>query len=134
MASAAPSLQFPERDPASRRGVGLLALGGVLGAIATSSCCIVPLVLFSLGATGAWVGNLGALAAYQPYFIPLTLAFLGVGFYLVYRRSEVVCVDESSCARPLSQRLVKTALWSATVLTALALAFPYIGPWLLGVE
>ena len=45
------------------RGAGFLALGGILGAIAASSCCIVPLVLFSLGATGAWVGNLGALAA-----------------------------------------------------------------------
>ena len=112
----------------------MLAIGGVLGAIATSSCCIVPLVLFSLGATGAWVGNLGALAAYQPYFIPLTFAFLGIGFYLVYRRPEAVCVDKEACARPLSQRFVKAALWSATVLTAFALAFPYVGPRLLGVE
>ena len=118
-------MQLLQRDAASGRGAGLLALGGILGAIATSSCCIVPLVLFSLGATGAWVGNLGALASCQPCFIPLTLAFLGTGFYLVYRRPQAVCVDEESCARPLPQRLVKTGLWSATVLTAAALAFPY---------
>lgn len=30
----------------------LLAGGSVLGAVAMSSCCIVPLALFSLGVTG----------------------------------------------------------------------------------
>ena len=97
------------------RGAGFLALGGILGAIAASSCCIVPLVLFSLGATGAWVGNLGALAAYQPYFIPLTLGFLGVGFYLVYRKPQAVCVDEVACARPMPKRFVKAGLWLSLI-------------------
>lgn len=39
-----------------------IAAGGILGAIAASSCCILPLVLFSLGIGGAWIGNLTALA------------------------------------------------------------------------
>ncbi len=116
------------------RGAGLLAVGGIFGALAASSCCIVPLALFSLGATGAWVGNLSALAAYQPYFIPLTLAFLGAGFYLVYRKPKAVCADELACARPMPKRLVKVGLWSATALTVAVLAFPYVGPWLLGME
>ncbi len=126
------SLSEGGTEPA--RGAGLLAAGGILGAIAASSCCIVPLVFFSLGASGAWVGNLAGFAAYQPYFIPPTLVFLGVGFYLVYRKPKAVCTDEVACARPLSQRLVKTGLWGATLLIAAALAFPYVGPWLLGVE
>jgi mercuric ion transport protein len=45
----------------------LVAAGGVLGAFAASSCCIAPLALFSLGISGAWIGNLTALAPYQPY-------------------------------------------------------------------
>src|SRR6266851_5223734 len=57
----------------------LLAAGGVLGALAASSCCIVPLVLFSLGVSGAWIGNLTRLAPYQPYFIAATAACLGYG-------------------------------------------------------
>ncbi len=74
-------------DQAKRRlGTRLLATGGVLGALAASSCCIVPLVLFTLGVGGAWIGNLTALAPYQPLFAALTLGFLGAGFYLVYRR------------------------------------------------
>src|SRR5215472_4108367 len=45
----------------------LLAAGGVIGALATSSCCVVPLVLFGLGVSGAWIANLTQLAPYQPY-------------------------------------------------------------------
>jgi mercuric ion transport protein len=54
----------------------LVAAGGVLGALAASSCCILPLVLFGLGVSGAWIGNLTRLAPYQPYFIVATAAAL----------------------------------------------------------
>ena len=43
--------------------------GSVLGAVAMSSCCILPLALFSLGVTGAWIGNLTALYPYKLYFL-----------------------------------------------------------------
>ena len=56
-------------DAAIGRTQKLVAAGGILGAIAASSCCIAPLVLFSLGISGAWIGNLTALAPYQPYFV-----------------------------------------------------------------
>jgi MerT mercuric transport protein len=58
-----------QRDDPGATAMRLTALGGILGAIAASSCCIAPLVLFSLGISGAWIGNLTALAPYQPYFI-----------------------------------------------------------------
>ena len=35
-----------------RRWGGLIAAGGLLGALAASSCCILPLVLFGLGVSG----------------------------------------------------------------------------------
>lgn len=44
----------------------LVAAGGVLGALAAASCCIIPLILFSLGIGGAWIGNLTALAPTSP--------------------------------------------------------------------
>src|SRR6202045_4410489 len=78
----------------------LVAAGGILGAIAASSCCVAPLVLFSLGSSGAWIGNLTALAPYQPYFIAATLACLGYGYWLVYRRQKIACA-EGAWARPL---------------------------------
>ncbi len=110
---------------------GLMAVGGVLGALAASSCCIVPLGLFSVGATGAWIGNLTALAPYQPVFVVVTLGFLAAGFWMVYGKPKAACAEGASCARPPSDRLVKVALWSATVLVGAALAFPYVAPRLL---
>lgn len=114
------------------RKTWLAVVGGILGAIAASSCCILPLVLFSLGAGGAWIGNLTALAPYQPIFVVITLGFLGYGYWLVYRKPKAVCVDEAACARPLPGRIVKLALWLATALVAAAIAFPYAAPILLG--
>ncbi len=111
----------------------LFAVGGVLGAIAASSCCVVPLALFSLGVSGAWIGNLTALAPYQPIFVVITLGFLGAGYWMVYRTPKVECAEGSKCARPAPRRVVKITLWGATVLVAAAMAFPYVAPLLLGV-
>ncbi len=106
--------------------------GGVLGAFAASSCCTLPLVLFSLGIGGAWIGNLTALAPYQPILVAITLGFLGYGYWLVYRKPKAAYADGSACARPLANRIVKLALWLATALVAAAIAFPYAAPTLLG--
>jgi mercuric ion transport protein len=110
-----------------------LAAGGVLGALASSSCCILPVALFSLGASGAWLGNLSALSPYQPLFVAVTLGFLASGFWLAYRRPNAACDGSAACARPPSGGIVNVALWSATLLVAAALAFPYLAPALLGV-
>ena len=117
----------------SRVTVGLVALGGVFGAIAASSCCLVPLALFGLGLGGAWMGNLAALSPYQPIFIAATVACLATGYWMVYRKPDAACDDDPSCGRPGSRRWVLVALWSATGLVIAAAAFPYIGPGLLGV-
>src|SRR5260370_13901509 len=76
----------------------LLTGGGVLGALAASSCCVVPLALFGLGVSGAWIGNLTQLAPYQPYFIAATAACLGGGYWLLYRSRKIACPDEQICA------------------------------------
>src|ERR1700731_2840320 len=85
MTSRAESETYPARPKADRTAMQpiqkLLTIGGVLGALAASSCCIVPLALFGLGVSGAWIGNLTRLAPYQPYFIAATLAFLGYGYW-----------------------------------------------------
>ncbi len=114
--------------PDSRRRQGLMAAGGLLGAFAASSCCILPLALFGLGVSGAWIGNFTRLAAYQPYFIAATLAFLGYGYWLVYRSSTRACADGEACARRLPNRIVKTSLILATILVVAALGLDFIAP------
>jgi mercuric ion transport protein len=112
----------------NRRRQTLMAAGGILGALAASSCCILPLALFGLGVSGAWIGNFTRLAPYQPYFLTATLAFLGYGYWLVYRSSTRACADGAACARPLSNRIVKTSLILATILVVAALGFDFIAP------
>lgn len=122
----------PQDTSAQRSGhQGLLALGGLLGALAASSCCVLPLVLFSLGISGAWLGNLASLAPYQWIFVTFTLACLAAGFYFVYRRPAVRCADHAACAHPLPNRFTKIALWIATVVVLSALLFPFVAPVLL---
>lgn len=127
IASANPSVS--ERGEIARQR--LVAAGGILGALAASSCCIVPLVLFSLGIGGAWIGNLTALAPYKPFFVAGTTGLLGYGFYLVYWKPRRACADAAACARPIPSRIVQLALWIATVIVVSAFAFDYIAPLLL---
>lgn len=118
------------RDDGARKTI--FASGGVLGAIALSSCCILPLTLVSIGVTGAWIGNLAALYPYKPYFLIPTAGFLAGGFYLIYRTPKAeACEADDACAARIPDRFNKVALWSATTLTLAALAFPYYAPLLL---
>ena len=119
-----------QADPmaTNRRWQRLMAAGGLFGALAASSCCILPLALFTLGVSGAWIGNFTRLAAYQPYFLAATLACLGCGYWLVYRSSTRACADGGACARPLPNRIVKTSLILATILLVAALGLDFIAP------
>lgn len=108
-----------------------LAAGGVLGAIAASSCCILPLLFVSVGLTGTWIGGLSALAPYKPLVVTATLGVLGYGYYLVYWKTEEACAPDQACARRVSNRIVKLLIWVATMVVLLAASFDYIAPLLL---
>ena len=118
----------PRQDDAGTR---LAAAGGVLGAVAMSSCCILPLVLFSLGATGSWIARMGAMYQYKWYIFAFAAASLGYGYFKVYRQSAPGCAD-AACARPVDRRILKISLWSATLIVAASLFFPYASPYVLG--
>ena len=110
----------------------LLSVGGIVAALGAATCCVLPFALFFAGISGAWIGNLTALGAYQPIFLGVAVAFLAAGFWRVYRRPRAACA-EGECGTPSSNRLAKTALWLATVLIGLAVLFPYLAPLFLEV-
>lgn len=106
---------------------GLLATGSVTGSVLTSflaaSCCVVPMSLAALGASSTLAPGLNALSPYYPFFLAATIAFLAAGCWSVYRTPKVpaACVDGSYCARPVSGRVARIALWAATALTVYSL-------------
>ena len=71
------------------------AAGGVIGAVLASSCCIAPLLLLTLGVSGAWIGNLTALEPYKPVFLGVALVFIGLGFRQVYFKQKPACEEGS---------------------------------------
>ena len=127
------AMTIKEDDPGAsiRHRQVFTAVGGLLGAVAASSCCILPLLLFSLGVGGAWIGNLTRLAPYQPYFIAIAIASVGYGYWLVYRSSKMACTHGETCGRPLPNRLVKTGLVLATALVVAAISFDVLATVLL---
>jgi len=119
------------RSDEAHRGQAALAIAGLLAALAASSCCVVPLVLFGLGVSGAWISNLTQLAPYQPAFVAAALVCLGSGGWLVHRASKRACTAGDACASPVSDRLVKSVLVVAAALVVGAVAFNYLGPLIL---
>jgi len=110
----------------------LTVVGGLLGAVAASSCCILPLTLFGLGVSGAWIGNLTRLAPYQPYFLILAAASIVYGGWRVYKARQRACIPGSACARPVNNWIVYFGLLVSLMLVAAALSFDYFAPYLLG--
>ncbi len=106
----------------------LLAAGGVIGAILASACCVVPLLLVTLGVSGAWIGNLTALEPYKPYVAAATLVLIGLGFWRVYLQPKRACEVGSYCARSESSLITKGALGTGAVVTLLAVTINWWAP------
>lgn len=104
--------------------------GAIITAITASICCVVPFILISMGVTGVWIGSLRAFSPYRPVFILLTIGFLAVGFYSVYRKKAVACEPGSLCAVPQTKKAGKIMLWSATFFVVFLTILPYLIGWL----
>ena len=105
----------------------MFAFGGLAAGVVASACCILPLALALAGVSGAWIGNFTALSPYQPYFISLAAASIGLGFWRL-RRSEAACLPGSLCASPAYRRSIRLILWGASLLVASAAAVDLLAP------
>ncbi|MGC9197862.1 MAG: mercuric ion transporter MerT [Acidobacteriaceae bacterium] len=116
-----------EHHASKRSESGVLALGG-LAAILASTCCLGPLLLITLGFSGAWIGNLSRLEPYRPLFITLALVALFFAWRRIYRPAER-CLPGEVCALPQAKRLYKILFWVVAGLVLIALSFPYFAPF-----
>lgn len=90
-----------------------LAAGGLAAGLLASSCCLLPLLLLSLGISGAWIAQLTALAPYQPLFLGIAMSALGLGVWRTYRRPS--CEAGSLCENRGATRITKVLLWLGVV-------------------
>src|SRR6266849_10836920 len=92
---------------------GLTLTGALVAGLAASACCLGPLVLTIVGIGGA--ASAVALAPYRPYLLVLTSGFLGLAFYLTYRRPASACDPGNACEMPRANRIGKMLLWLVTL-------------------
>jgi mercuric ion transport protein len=110
----------------SRQGRGALFAGG-LAAILASTCCLGPLVLITLGFSGAWISNLTVLEPYRPIFIGAALVALFLAWRRIWRPATA-CKPGEVCAVPQVKTTYKLLFWGVAVLVLVALGFPYVLP------
>jgi len=104
-------------------------IGGALAAFAASVCCLGPLVLVTLGVSGAWISNLTALEPYRLVFVGVALVFMGLAWRRIYRRPVAeTCAPGQVCDLPQTNHLYRVMFWVVSTLVLVALVFPYLLP------
>ena len=103
-------------------------LASTLAAIGASACCVLPLILLSLGIGGAWVAQLTKLEPYRPVFIFITLIFLALAWRKLYRAPQACDVDRP-CADNRAIARQRALFWIAVLPLGALLIFPWFAPF-----
>lgn len=118
----------PPMQPGSQEKKGsestVLVAGG-LAAVLASTCCLGPLILVTLGFSGAWIGSLSILEPYRPWFIGaalLALLFAGRRIF----RPIAACKPGEVCALPATRRTYKVLFGVVAGLVVVALGYPFL--------
>lgn len=115
-----------ENTPSAPKSGRAALFAGGIAAILASTCCLGPLVLITLGFSGAWIGNLMMLEPYRPIFIDITLVALFFAWRRIWRPA---CMPGDICAIPQVKHTYKYLFAVVSILVLIALIFPYIAPW-----
>ncbi len=103
-----------------------LAAGGV-AAILASACCLGPLVLVTLGFSGAWIGNFKVFEPFRPVFLSAAAIALFVAYRRIYRPAAA-CKPGGVCAAPQTRFAYKVIFWGVAALVGASVVFPYVLP------
>jgi mercuric ion transport protein len=102
-------------------------VASILAAVGASVCCVGPLVLLMLGIGGAWIANLTALEPMRPWFIGLTMVFLGLAFRRLYLRPPV-CAPGAACAEPTVLERQRRIFWGVALTLLALISVPWVAP------
>lgn len=101
---------------------------GFVSAILASTCCLGPLVLITMGFSGAWISNLTALEPYRPIFIGAAVVALLLAGLRIWAKTPV-CEPGQVCAVPPVRRGYKLLFGIVVALVIVALGFPLVASW-----
>jgi mercuric ion transport protein len=118
----------------NRKKVGLLgsvALVSGLGAIAASSCCLVPLGLAAAGASAGVFSSFEALAEYKTLILGFSAVFLVGGWASWWHKRSTDCCSTSDCSTTDRNKTNAVLLSISSVVIATAFVWDRIEPLLL---
>lgn len=121
-----------QQDTSTKEVRGVAALSAImgLGALAASSCCVLPLFLGGIGAGARVFATLEALAPLRLPFLLVSALAVGVGWWL-YARRQTACTSGSTCEPPRHHRAALSLLSLASLFVILASLWSFIEPVLL---
>ena len=103
------------------------------GALLATTCYVLPFTLFTIGISGAWLGNLASLAPYRPWFIGIALVLLAGGIYMMRKkRIAAACASGGYCESTFGHSVQMTVLITSDIVIATAIAWPMLLPLVLG--
>ncbi len=116
----------------SARGGVIASVGAAGGAVLSSACCWLPLLLVGVGVSASGLGAF--FERHRTVLLVVTIGLLALAFVLVYRPRA--CREGSACARDSrgrGGRFAKSMLWVSTIVVGAFAAFPdYAGSFLGG--
>lgn len=104
------------------------ALVGIGTAFVASACCIGPVAMMLVGA-GALGASAVKLEPYRPWFMGMTVLLVGFAFYSAYRPQPTHEHCEGGVCAPQSRRMARVLAWTAAMVSAVLIAFPYYIGW-----
>ncbi len=97
----------------------------VSAAVASTLCCIAPLVYLVFGISSSWLVNLNELAFLQIPMLILSLVAFGYGFWLLNFSGKIIC------SKYLSRRTLQILYWLIAGVILFFLSYPYVLPIIL---
>lgn len=102
-----------------------MCTAAVSAAVASTLCCIAPLIYLVFGISGSWLVRLNELAFLQVPMLILSLAAFSYGFWLLNFSDKIICT------KYLSHRTLQILYWLMAVVILFFLSYPYVLPIIL---
>ena len=101
----------------------------VVTALCSTACCFGPLLLVTLGFSGATAARMERLSTFQPLFAGLTFLLMGFAFHRLYVAPRN-CAPGEVCVTPAALRRQRVLFWFVVALIAAMALFPAFSEYL----
>jgi len=107
----------------------LSGISGLAASFVSMLCCTGPLLMASIGVSGA---GLSVLRPYRPFFLVLAGVALYLAYHMMDREEKRACEPDQVCADPRARRRMKWAIWVMTGVAFVFASSPRWAEWVFG--